>query len=215
MTEAIAITRETGNLQYRVATTSQLGALYCQQGRWQPARELLEQALQLSLDAGLPISAMFARRFLGAALVRLGETEAARRELERAAATARENALTAMELACVRDLARADIAQGHHASAMSRLRPMLVAPAGTKRGLAGLQATALYGEWLAARGREGEAMQLWQAVLGDTRLDAGSRIDLCARRAALGAAEPPADAQPLSADDWAARALAEPEDRAP
>ncbi len=198
--EAVALASETGNVMFLCAALIYEAGMRAQQGQWQVACSQLERAMRLAQETGHHTAALFARQKLGAALLKLGRVADARRHLEIAAARGHTLAMDMVEHTCLRDLARADLLQGQPDAALAHLQPLLLAFEASPNGSLHLRTLLVYGQWLSAAGRPGEAAAVCRCLLADTRLDAEGKADVLTL---LGALPPQPGATP-TLDEMAA-----------
>lgn len=173
--QALSIEREQQHHVAIVRLLNNMAGLHMERDQWQPARELMTQGVALCERHGLDAQRPYLEFGLGAALLELGEVDAAEQHLTLALQRSREAEIGMIMLWAELNLARVAERRGQRDQATAGLRR--VAAEARERDWHGLllHVALFHGEALARAGRRVEAARAWRAVVAEAAAEAGMR----------------------------------------
>jgi len=175
---ALAIEREIGNTRGVAIKLNNIGNLHRALGQWHDARRFFEDGLRWCREHQLTFALPFLELNLGLTLTELGDLDAAATHLQRALDDTHKAGQLQGELAAELGLARVEILRGgpQTAEALPRLHRVVEIARARAFNTHPLQAAAIYGEWLAARGEFLAAARVWLMAIRHPTLDEQDRI---------------------------------------
>lgn len=175
---ALDIEREIGNSRGVATKLNNVGNLHRALSQWADARRYFEEGLRWCREQELAFATPYLELNLGLTLTELGELDAASRHLQRALDETHAAGQVQGELAAELGLARLSILRGgpQAAAALPRLQRVIEVSQARAFNTHPVQAAAIYGEWLAARGDACVAARVWLMVVRHPTLDEQDRI---------------------------------------
>ncbi|MBL8307836.1 MAG: tetratricopeptide repeat protein [Rubrivivax sp.] len=169
--QALAMERELGNQRGVASKLNNIGNLHRALGQWDEAHRWFTEGLHHCREYGLAAAAPFLQLNLGLTETELGRLGSAQAHLQAVMAEMRDAGQLQVQLSAELGLARIHLLQGEDAATLERLCRVADLAQTKAFHTHPVQAASIYGEWLAGRGRQLEAVALWQMVVAQPALD--------------------------------------------